>query len=254
MTRPWLLIAWGILILTIVDGAYSVAVSSYMNQEIHNYHEATKDEDSLDGPVLLATIQVFSAAESFIDRHEHFLTVLAAIAVAIFTFTLWQATIQLKIIAKAQVDALVNLERPWLFLEKVKVTRREGAPINPNLINNWFISFQWRNVGRAPAVIKRCIIFFEPTDELPILPNYSNPSTLSCPYTVAKDVPFETPDIGPAEQKRTRDGEVVNLTVYGRLTYSELNGDIHHTGFSVDVSPHLPAFSAHKNRNYDYYN
>ena len=40
---------------------------------------------------------------------------------------------------------------------------------------------------------------------------------------------------------------------FGRLTYRELNGKVHHTGYAVEVSPHMAAFSPHNNNAYDYY-
>jgi hypothetical protein len=48
-------------------------------------------------------------------------------------------------------------------------------------------------------------------------------------------------------------GAPIEFAVYGRITYSELNGIEHHTGFAVVVSPHMPAFSGYTNDAYDYY-
>lgn len=190
----------------------------------------------------------------FLENHAGAITAIATGFIGYFTYTLYQATNQLRAIGERQAEALTDLERPWLFMEAVRVERREGAPINPRIPNNWYISFKWRNVGRAPALIEDCIIKIEPTELLPEIPNYTNASPLSCPSTVAKDVEFETGQVGPGEEKGVKDGEPVNLTIYGRLTYKELGGKLHHTGFAMDVSPHLPAASTHRNKRYEYYN
>jgi len=190
----------------------------------------------------------------FLDDHAGAISAIAAILIGIFTYMLYRATNELKAIGARQAEALTGLERPWLFIEKVRVERREGAPIKPELPNNWFISFIWRNVGRTPAVIEECAVKIEPKDELSEDPDYSNPSKFTCPSTVAAGADFETSKIGPGgDEKRVKDGNPINLTVYGRLTYTELNGTCHHTGFAMDVSPALPAASTHKNRRYEYF-
>lgn len=188
-----------------------------------------------------------------LESHDGAITAIATVFIAAFTYTLFKVTKQLKIIGERQAKALTDLERPWLFMEATHIERREGAPIQPELHNNWWISFKWRNVGRAPAVIESCIFKIEPTDLLPESPDYSSTSELGCPSTVAKDAEFETRKVGPGEEIRVRDGEPVNLTVYGKLTYKELNGAIHNTGFAIDVSPALPAVNTNKNKEYEFF-
>ena len=242
-----------VVAIFVATGLVSFLVSEW--SEIRKGEICQKNEYTQQKECATYTVLPFLVVKigKFLDDHAGAIGAIATVLIGWFTLALFRATDELKIIGRNQINALLHLERPWLFLEAVRVSRREGAPINPTLPNNWWISLRWRNVGRAPAVIEECIIFFEPTDQIPVVPNYSNPSTLSCPHTVAKDIPFDTPEIGPAEIKRTRNGEPVNLTVYGRLTYKELNGETHHTGFIVDVSPHFPVYSVHKNKNYDYY-
>lgn len=43
--------------------------------------------------------------------------------------------------AKVAMDTFTTLERPWIFLERHRIVRREGAPIQPSLLNNYFVSF-----------------------------------------------------------------------------------------------------------------
>ena len=68
--------------------------------------------------------------------------------------------------ANAAVSALTDLERPWIFVEKAHIKRREdkGQPILPNF---WWISFVCRNVGRAPAIVEECLVKIQDITTLP---------------------------------------------------------------------------------------
>lgn len=154
--------------------------------------------------------------------------------------------------ADAAVTSINDLERPWLFVEGVRVTRREGAPIQPNLENNWFVSFNWKNVGRAPAIIKSCIFKIEDRDNLADRPDYSNASCLNCTQTISSGGDFETNKVGPGDA-RTKNGVAIRYVIYGKLNYKDLSGKEHNTGFAVEVSAHLPASSTYENEYYEYY-
>ena len=195
----------------------------------------------------------YSLPEWWIVFFTGFLTLVTA-ALAWYTSRLYKATVALSEDAKKTFERQSNLERPWLFMEKVRVERREGAPIQPQIPNNWYISFIWRNIGRSPALIEGCAFKIEDTSTLQEPPDYSNASELTCPSSVAAGVEFETSKVGPAPEKGIKNGKSINLTIYGRLTYKELNGQLHHTGFAMDVSPHLPAANTSKCKNYEYYN
>ena len=54
--------------------------------------------------------------------------------------------------ANVAMNTFATLERPWLFLEKHRVERREGAPIQPSLLNNFWISLLYFSF--CPAVGK----------------------------------------------------------------------------------------------------
>jgi len=179
--------------------------------------------------------------------------VLATLVLAFVTYWLWSATKKLAHDAQKSSERQSSLERPWLFIEAVRVVRREGAPIQPEIPNNWYVSFMWKNIGRSPALIEDCIFKIENKDSLPEIPDYAHARKLCCPSTVAAEIEFETSQVGPSPEKGVKDGRSLNLTVYGKLTYKELNGTQHHTGFAIDVSPHLPAFSANECKSYEYY-
>jgi hypothetical protein len=109
----------------------------------------------------------------------------------------------------------------------------------PRLPNNWFIKLKLRNVGRMPALVEECI--FKRKDTLPPTPDYSKSGGLTCPGTIAAN---ETGDTGTVSPGPGYEGQLV---FYGRITYKELSGRLHHTGFAFEVAPHMPAFIRHAN-------
>lgn len=222
-----------------------------------------KSASSVATTIEASSVTVVNASDKTVlnekaDEHNDFLSaewmlVYVTLGLALYTAKLYRATVTLGKDAKKTAERQSNLERPWLFMEGARIVRREGEPIQPSLINNWYISFKWRNVGRSPALVETCIVKIENKDNLTATPDYSKASPLICPATVATGVEFETNQIGPSPEKGVTNGKAVNLTVYGVLTYKELDGTLHHTGFAVDVSPHLPAFSSNANKEYEYF-
>jgi hypothetical protein len=147
---------------------------------------------------------------------------------------------------------LSEVERPWLFIEGATISRREMPGEQPLIPNHWYISFRCKNVGRMPAVTEECIIKLVDKDEIASTPDYSGPFAFQVPRWVSQGDAFDTRKMGPAPPGM-KDGKPIMFIVYGRLTYRELNGKPHHTGFAVEVSPHMAAFSGHPNDAYDYY-
>jgi hypothetical protein len=39
--------------------------------------------------------------------------------------------------------------------------------------------------------------------------------------------------------------------MFGRLTYKDMAGTEHHTGFAINISPHIPAAASNENERYD---
>lgn len=154
--------------------------------------------------------------------------------------------------AAAAERALTELERPWLFVEGATVKRREIGTQAP-IPNNWYISFRCRNVGRSPAVIEECIVVFADKDTLPPKADYVGAAPLDTQRWASPNEPFDTREIGPSPTRGTKSGKPIEFVAYGRITYTELNGKKHHTGFAVSVSPHIAAFSSYNNDAYDYY-
>lgn len=108
-------------------------------------------------------------------------------------------------------------------------------------------------MGRVPAVIHRCEFKIADKDILPEQPDYAGSLDLSCVATLPAGEPFDTSEVGPSPANGTKNGQPIMFVFFGRLTYRELNGKVHHTGYAVEVSPHMAAFSPHNNNAYDYY-
>jgi hypothetical protein len=158
--------------------------------------------------------------------------------------------------ADATERVLVELERPWLFLEVTKIIWRDtplpagatgGIAGGTRVLNDWFITLKFRNIGRMPAVIEACAVKIDDKASLPAIPDYSNSSFLATPRTVRSGDMIEAQPIGPSP------GRPNPLVFYGRVTYKELNGRAHHTGFALEMSWHFPACSQYNNDAYDYY-
>jgi hypothetical protein len=193
--------------------------------------------------------------------------VAANVVLAISTVGLWIVTARsgnrqtrdMQASIKIAERALTDYERPWLFLEGAKVTRRDShkwqpAPGGdvlesaPPIPNDWYISLQWRNIGRTPALVQDCIFKIQDKESLPATPDYTGSGPpLSCQRTVAADERFSTGEVGPAP------GRTNLLVFFGRMTYEELNGRVHHTGFALEVAPMMPVFGPYISNAYDYY-
>lgn len=152
-----------------------------------------------------------------------------------------QAT-ELKRSADATERAVTEFERPWLFVEGAQVSLRDT-----NVINSWMIRLTLRNYGRTPALVQGAIFKIGDKDTLPGMPDYSNSSPLSIRGTISPRKKGKTSTVGPGP------GRQGQLVFYGRITYNELNGAEHHTGFALEVAPAMAAFVRHPNPAYDYY-
>jgi hypothetical protein len=140
-------------------------------------------------------------------------------------------------------------ERPWLFLQGATIARRE-LPGQKGVPNNFSVHLKWKNVGRSPAIIEECSFKFEDINKVGEEPDYSGAGQLntSSPMSVSQE--FETNAVSPAPTGANANTQYI---MFGRLTYAELNGRQHHTGFALHISPHIAAFSRYGEAAYDYY-
>jgi len=147
-------------------------------------------------------------------------------------------------------QSLSDYDRPWLFIETIMVRRTDP----PNIPNIWSVSFGWKNGGRFPAIVEECIIKIEDIDLMPSIPNYERGFPARCKHIIGVGDIAETTGLGPARNRTlTKNGQAIRFIVYGRMTYKELNGKIHHTGFAEEISAHLPASTPYRNKAYEYY-
>jgi hypothetical protein len=200
-----------------------------------------------------------AAALAFVDIHNGAVTAIATIVIAAFTIVLALVTGRqahlTRIAAEAAKQsafvaerALTELERPWIFIQGAKLTWRDSQlPGQPRLRNDWYISLKLKNVGRMPAIIYAIVFKIEDKATLPPTPDYRNSGALTCPGTIAPGDEVDTNDVGPGPGRQNE------LVFYGKITYRELNGKEHHSGFALDIAPFMPAFSRHANDAYDYY-
>jgi len=148
--------------------------------------------------------------------------------------------------ARTAERTLIELERPWVFLQGATIRRRDlpGTGITPNY---FWVKLRWKNIGRAPALIEECLFQFVYMDQLPPEPIYRKEAGFSCPSSVTVDGEIDTNEVGPPS------GENKIYVLYGRLAYKELNGTIRHTGYAIEISPHMTAFSPYGGDNEDKY-
>jgi hypothetical protein len=120
--------------------------------------------------------------------------------------------------------------------------------------NYFWISFVFRNVGRAPALISEVFVILADKKTIADTPDYSGYRIqLTAPATLAVAGDFETGAFGPPAQPGVKPDDVTFHVIFGQMVYKELNGAEHKTGFSVEVSPHMAAVSSHPNPAYDYF-
>jgi hypothetical protein len=229
----------------VAGGSFVAALQIPLTSRIHqtNPEQTAKDENA--GESVLSRLWHWTTS----DALSFYTSVLALFTgvVGCSTIGLWMATNRNAQIAER---ALREHERPWLFLEGASVRMRD--PRTSTVIqNNWFIKLRFKNVGRSPAVVTDCIFKIAELSGLPAHPKYSGAGQLSVQRTVSVGETAETSEVGPAPTSKNRQG--AELVFFGKLSYSELNGKLHHTGFALRVAPMMPATVSYDNRNYDYY-
>jgi hypothetical protein len=96
---------------------------------------------------------------------------------------------------------------------------REGAPIQPDLLNNFYVAFAFKNYGRSPAVVEDCVFSFHETATLATAPDYSLcQGKLICPASLPEGGEFETNQVG------IKPGEDKQYTIFGKLIYKDVAG------------------------------
>ena len=194
----------------------------------------------------------FRKLGKILDDMAPAITGFATVILAVFTVVLARATDRLKAIGSRQIDALENLERPWIFIAGTHIKRREDA--GDALVPNYYwIRFHCKNIGRAPAIIEEFIVKIGDVKKLPKVPDYRDPIELHCQQTISVGEPFKTNTIGPPTQPGIDPNKATEYAFYGRVTYRELNGKTHHSWFAVQVSPMMAASMQYPGEGYNRY-
>ena len=152
--------------------------------------------------------------------------------------------------------APLDVARPLLQLDGVSVSRRAGAGADRQ--GGFFVKLKWKNVGSAPALIEACVVSCDALEWLPKQPDYAAAVAIATPRSLKPEAAFETGGFGPALAARAGDVRNVanaaprRVAVYGRLTYRDVAGRRHVTGFSMEVAPDAQAMRRLAAPAYDY--
>jgi hypothetical protein len=232
--------------------AYSQSKLPVPENKKHEHTDTAKTVKNPSNPIpSLADTKKADSADKPSDHQgnpNRVLEIIGGIQAIIFLFQLFIFSQQSKRL-KQTIESSERMERPYLFIEKIPIRKRDMIEVP----NSFWISFIWRNVGRMPALIKGCVFKIEDVDTLPPIPDYTNASPLNTVCTVAANETFTTNEFGPAPEKGIKNGKPIQFIIYGKLTYAELNGKIHHTGFAIEVSQHLPACRTYNKDAYEWH-
>lgn len=165
MPRWLLIILWGVLVLTAVDGGYLVYLSLFFPNEsannVYNNHQ-----QGLVGPVVLTLRSLAIDFLNFVESNDSAITALSTVFIAIFTLTLSLATKGLFAMAERQAeDMRVSLriakDSADAAVESTKLARAEFASTHrPRLIvrriyfkSDSTVAYEVANIGAAGAEI-----------------------------------------------------------------------------------------------------
>lgn len=174
----WLvLLLFGILILTVVDGLYLVYFSlNATNDLVHANYKRQDYYQEPEGPVISVIKPPLKFIEGFFESHEKALLVCSTIVIAGFTVALWRATSGLFVQAKNQAEknksanaaaksaavaeqSLKKIERPQLLLTFEKRNFRPFRdstdiihPTEPRQYPD--VAFSLCNFGRQVAILR----------------------------------------------------------------------------------------------------
>jgi hypothetical protein len=142
--------------------------------------------------------------------------------------------------------AMIEIERPWMIFEEAQIKWRD-TPNNTRLVNDWFVSFTFKNIGKIPAEILECCLKIEAKLVMQAIPDSGGSVPLTLKAIFAVDEKATTNPVGP------KPGWEKELVVFGRVSYRGLNGTKGVTGFAISVAPMFPAFVSYGDDKYNYH-
>lgn len=232
--RAWLFLLVGVLILVGVDRVYVFNLPSRSVYEKTKKTEIAKaKEQGTHSPVLAFIADI----EEFIDAHEKFSIVLATIAIAGFTFTLWQATEGLFRIAeqqgkdmKSSLDTMRTQERALIYGGPgINLIEKESGPIVGKIITIG-------NYGRSPGYVEKIewgVSIFKEWDGKRDIRH----------VVVLRDVLYpNSPPVGRCPIKLPMGTEA--LAFYGRIYFRDIYGQDWYTTWEhrLEPSPNWDSF------------
>lgn len=172
---------------------------------------------------------------------------ISAIVVAIFTVALTLTSVLQWWAARRSSDVLLALERPLIALRMFELEGRNSELGGDTA--NWFITLRFKNVGKSAAFFEDFSVNIVEKNSLGKKPVYTGEfSKLGLPFVIEAGQEFTpTPEkFGPGGRKGT-------FVVVGRITYKDVAGVSHKTGFAVEVASYMPAGGPYGGSEYNYH-
>ena len=148
--RAWLIFLYGILLILFIDRAYVFQITSYSTNEQTKQAEIHEHNNNGTNSPFLAFI---ADIEGAIDAHEKLFIVLATIAIAWFTATLWDATAGLFFLAKTQAkDMKISLriaDQSANAMEKVANATKNNAVLMQGILSKQMRAYLAVDIGQA---------------------------------------------------------------------------------------------------------
>jgi hypothetical protein len=206
--------------------------------EIYSQADGTKNE------YCPAFHSVLFSFFGFLEDHSEAVTAVATLAIAVFTWTLWQSSEKMwgatKIAAEAaqkSADVIPAIERPYVFIKEMiaEVPAGQYAPPSHLLPRYGTVEASFFNYGRTPANVAEVAIFVRILDHLPtgadethILANADTRSTIE--VIIGPDKEWSLPSARCIEPI-SEFGVGKALYCWGYLKYRDIFGKVHPTYF-----------------------
>jgi hypothetical protein len=184
----------------------------------------------------------------FVYRNRDDINAYSTIVIAIFTAILGMFTVSLarstRVAAEAAEKALVDLERPWLFIENAIIIHI----VTPATLEvAWTVRLIVRNIGRAPALIDTIAYRVDPRATLPVVRQALNGATdLSIQFTLRPDVAAETDNTPPFPE-----ASINHPVFHGVIRYHSVTGQNHESWFALDIDVNHATFTPFGGSNYN---
>ncbi|WP_158925469.1 hypothetical protein [Acidisphaera sp. S103] len=145
--------------------------------------------------------------------------------------------------------ALSEHERPWVFLEEIKVDLRQDPG---RWFNNHATRLKWKNVGRSPGLLRSFEYKFIAENQLPNEPDYCDMRQFSIDPTLPVGKEFCTQPIYTPRTAISSE-QPIEYVCFGRLTYAEMSGKEHRSGFAFLLAPGGALHIHYARGTYNYY-